>query len=154
MSDLNWNSIKLIRQSKPMKECSNNRSAIQQAIQDIGSMDREYNIRYDLDESLKLIGREVIAIGSITEVMTTGREVFKGAIMNSAYEIIMAHNHPFGRLEPSEADYGAHDKIKAIGDIVGIPLVDSLIVNDKEGISIPKHRREKDGNAFWRWLTR
>jgi len=153
MSDLNWNSIKLIRQSKPMKECSNNRSAIQQAIKDIGSMDREYNIRYDLDEGLRIIGREVIAIGSITEVMTTGREIFKGAIMNSAYKIIMAHNHPFGEIAPSKTDYEAHDKIKAIGDIVGIPLVDSLIVNEKEGISIPKYRKERD-NAFLRWLRR
>ena len=57
------------------------------------------------------------------------REVFADAITDRASGIILAHNHPEGGVEPSEADADVTRRIKQAGEIVGIHLLDHIIFN-------------------------
>ena len=54
-----------------------------------------------LDTKLKLIGLNTVSIGTLNQSIVTGREVFKPAILSSAFGILVAHNHPSGSVLPS-----------------------------------------------------
>ena len=90
--------------------------------------DREYLWRIDLDARSRAIDIEVVSIGTLSASLIHPREVWKGAILANAAGIIVAHCHPSGDCSPSEEDRAATRRLKAAGDLVGIPLLDHVIV--------------------------
>ena len=91
-----------------------------------------------LDVKSKLIKAETVAIGSISEVGITPREVFKKPVENSAANIILAHNHPSGDSTPSEADIDFTGKVAFVGKVLGISVVDHIVVTDSDWRSMRK----------------
>ena len=81
-----------------------------------------------LDSRLNLIGREVISIGSMTEVVLHPRELFKPAIQRGAHSLIIAHNHPSGDLTPSPADCEMTQRLILAGSVLEIEIKDHLII--------------------------
>ncbi|HUB93775.1 MAG TPA: DNA repair protein RadC [Verrucomicrobiae bacterium] len=76
----------------------------------------------------QVIHDEVISIGSLTSNIVHPREVFQPAVEYGAVAVIIAHNHPSGSLEPSEADQEATRQLIAAGKILGIELLDHIII--------------------------
>lgn len=74
----------------------------------------------------------VVSIGLIDRSPVHPREVFAEAVAERASGIIVAHNHPAGGVEPSEADLTITRQLKAAGAIVGIDLLDHIIFNRSE----------------------
>ena len=58
----------------------------------------------------------------------TSREVFGPALRHNAARVIVAHNHPRGESEPSDADLIITDRPREAGKLLGIDLVDHVIV--------------------------
>jgi DNA repair protein RadC len=58
-------------------------------------------------------------------------EVYSVPLKERATAIIVAHNHPSGRLEPSVEDCEVTDRIKRSGKLLGIPLLDHIIFSDE-----------------------
>lgn len=58
------------------------------------SSSREHFILIKLNARSKLIGTDVISVGTLTASLVHPREVFRPAIMSNAARIIVAHNHP------------------------------------------------------------
>jgi DNA repair protein RadC len=58
------------------------------------------------------------------------REVFRGAIVATCANIILAHNHPSGNLEPSREDISITKKLVEAGKIVDISVLDHIIFGD------------------------
>jgi len=58
------------------------------------------------------------------------REVFRGAIVATCANIILAHNHPSGNLEPSREDISITQKLVEAGKIVDISVLDHIIFGD------------------------
>lgn len=56
------------------------------------------------------------------------REVFADAIADRAASIIVAHNHPSGGLEASQADREVTNRLRQAGELLGISLVDHIII--------------------------
>ena len=56
------------------------------------------------------------------------REVFVRAIELRAASIIVAHNHPSGNLSPSSEDDKLTNRLHEAGEVIGIPVIDSLIL--------------------------
>ncbi len=83
-----------------------------------------------LDSKNSLIGTHVITIGIANETLVHPREVFKEAIRQSATNIIVAHNHPSGNLEPSPEDFMLTEKLLQSASIIGIPILDHLIIGN------------------------
>ena len=81
-----------------------------------------------LSSRLTLIDAVTVAMGSISTAFVHPREVFRDAIRASASSIILAHNHPSGDPSPSENDHDLTEKIATVGQIIGIPLVDHIVV--------------------------
>ena len=81
-----------------------------------------------LDNKKKYISKKLLFIGSINYSVVHPREIFKEAYLCSASFIICLHNHPSGDSSPSKEDDNITRKIKEIGLIHGIPLIDHIII--------------------------
>lgn len=78
---------------------------------------------------------EVISIGTLSASIVHPREVYNRAIKKSAASIILVHNHPSGNPEPSREDRQITSRLKEVGEVVGIKVLDHLIVTDEHYFS-------------------
>ena len=89
---------------------------------------KEHFISIWLSASNKIIGFEVVSIGTLSSTLVHAPEVFRGAVISGASSIILAHNHPSGSLEPSQEDIRTTKKMAEAGKILDIPVFDHLII--------------------------
>jgi DNA repair protein RadC len=97
---------------------------------------QEYFVCLTLDGANRLIAKRIITIGTLTASLVHPREVFAEAITDRAASIIVAHNHPSGNLEPSQADTQITERLKIAGELLGISLVDHIVVTSRGSASI------------------
>jgi DNA repair protein RadC len=81
-----------------------------------------------LDTRLCLVHVVRIAVGSLTQVAVTPREVFKYPLEHNATGLILCHNHPSGDVQPSRQDILFTKAMAAAAFTLGIHLFDHLIV--------------------------
>lgn len=81
-----------------------------------------------LDTKLRLLSFEILFQGTLNEATVYPREIVKRGLALNAASIILAHNHPSGNPEPSEADKASTRQIQLALDLVGIKLVDHIII--------------------------
>lgn len=96
---------------------------------DIRDKKQEYFVVMTLDGANRLIAKRIITIGTLTSSLVHPREVFADAITDRAASIIVAHNHPSGNLEASQADKDITKRLKEAGKILGISVLDHVIVS-------------------------
>lgn len=97
-------------------------------VKDMGHLRKEQLRGLYLNSRYQLIHDEVISVGSLTANIVHPREVFQPAIEQGAIAIILAHNHPSGRLAPTLADSSITDQLIRAGKLLGIDVIDHLIV--------------------------
>ena len=98
--------------------------------------DREKLYVILLDARKKVIGVNLVSIGTIDKVMLHPREIFKPAILLGASAFIMVHNQPSGDVTPSEEDISITGRIIECGNILDIPLMDHIIYCEGKYYSI------------------
>lgn len=94
--------------------------------------DKEAVIVLALNVRNRLIGFNLVSLGSVSCSLVNPREVFRPAIALAASSIVLMHNHPSGDPCPSPADSKATRVLKAAGRIVEIELADHVIVGRRE----------------------
>lgn len=102
----------------------------------IRNQKQEHLILISLDARAKVIGNDIIYVGSVDEITIHPREIFNIAIKKLATNIIIVHNHPSGDVRPSPADIEATKRILEISKIIGIKLIDHIIVSSNLYYSI------------------
>lgn len=85
-----------------------------------------------LNRNNKVLGIYNCSKGGVSGTIVDAKLVFVVAIKCSASSIIVAHNHPSGNLNPSQADIRLTKKLKEAGDFLDIKVLDHLIIS-KEG---------------------
>ena len=91
---------------------------------------QEHFVVLALDCKSHPIGAPIIStIGTLRNCFVHPRETFREAISRSANSIATAHNHPSGDLVPSDMDYSIWDRLDEVGEIIGIPCVDHLVLS-------------------------
>jgi len=90
-----------------------------------------------LDTKLRLIRMDEIALGTINECIAHPREIFRPAIVHSAYAIVLVHNHPSGDPEPSHADRRLTSTLREAASLLQIQLMDHVILGSAEGGRLP-----------------
>ena len=70
-----------------------------------------------------------VTTGLLNKTLTHPREVFSDAVQRRAGAVIVAHNHPSGRLIPSEDDKKITETLRKAGDLLGIRLLDHIVFN-------------------------
>ena len=93
---------------------------------------QEYFLTITLDGASHIIETRTVFIGTLNQSLVHPREVFADAIADRAAGIIIAHNHPSGTLEPSQADMQITRRLKEVAKLVGIELLDHVILT-REG---------------------
>lgn len=89
-----------------------------------------------LDTKLQPIDRHKITIGTLDASLVHPREVFRQAIRDAASAILLVHNHPSGDPKPSAEDRAVTDRLKKVGEVVGINVIDHIIVAAQRCVSI------------------
>lgn len=107
---------------------------------ELQGQDREHFQILMLNQKKELLGIETVSIGTVSSSPVHPREVFKQAIRRSASSVILAHNHPSGHCEPSEQDRLVTKRLKEVGVIVGIEVIDHLIIGGNEYYSFLEHQ--------------
>jgi DNA repair protein RadC len=107
-----------------------------QYLRDMGISQKEQLRGLYLNSRYQVIHDEVISIGSLTSNVVHPREVFRPALERGAVAVILAHNHPSGRLEPTLADIQITEQLLSAGDLLGIELLDHLIITATKHVSI------------------
>ena len=83
-----------------------------------------------LDIKHRMLGTQLISMGTATETIAHPRDIFKAAIRHGAVRVIVAHNHPSGSLEPSREDIALTQQLLSGGRVLGIPVLDHLILGN------------------------
>lgn len=96
----------------------------------IANQDRENFIAVLLNTKNEVIEAPTISIGTLQASLVHPREVFKPAIRASAASVILAHNHPSGKVEPSREDCEVTQRLVEASRIVGIEVLDHVIVGN------------------------
>ena len=105
----------------------------------LAGQQREHFYSLMLDSKHRILREELVAVGSLSESVVHPREVFKGAIAESAAAVIFVHNHPSGNPEPSTQDRRLTERLCQAGELVGIRVLDHLIVGADGYYSFAEH---------------
>jgi len=89
-----------------------------------------------LDKRHRLIQFEELFRGTIDGASVHPREIVKLALQRNAAAVIVAHNHPSGVAEPSQADELITQRVKEALGLVDIRLLDHIIVGDGVSVSL------------------
>lgn len=89
-----------------------------------------------LDTSHAVIAFEVMFEGTLSQTSVYPREVVRRALALNAGAVILAHNHPSGRPEPSRADEHLTSTLKAALGMVDVRVLDHMIVGRLQVVSM------------------
>ena len=89
-----------------------------------------------LDNRHRVLRFDEMFRGTIDGTSVYPREVVKEALAINAAAVILAHNHPSGVAEPSQADERITRRLKSALKLVDIRLLDHLIIGDGESTSM------------------
>jgi DNA repair protein RadC len=88
-----------------------------------------------LDNRHRLICFEELFRGTVNGASVHPREIAKHALRHNAAAVIIAHNHPSGVAEPSQADRAITGRIREAMALIDVRLMDHFVVGDGEVIS-------------------
>ncbi len=101
----------------------------------LGSLKKEEFHVLLLDAKNRKIKDVRISEGSLTSSLVHPREVFNPIIRESAAAVVLVHNHPSGDPTPSQEDLHITRRLRDVGDIMGIRVLDHLIIGRGKYVS-------------------
>ena len=101
---------------------------IAEKCRDFKKADKEHFCVFYLDTQNKIVGREIVSVGTLNSSIIHPRECFRSAIIKNSAAVIFAHNHPSGSLEPSMEDIAVNKRLVDAGKLIGIEVLDHVIV--------------------------
>jgi DNA repair protein RadC len=114
--------------------------AVKQYLQlQIGNKQYESFVVLFLDVKNRLITTQELSRGSLSHASVYPREVVKSALAQNAASVILAHNHPSGSPEPSQADLSLTQTLKSALALVDIRVLDHFIVANNAVHSFAEH---------------
>jgi DNA repair protein RadC len=81
-----------------------------------------------LDTRYRLLRIQEVSLGSVNESIAHPREVFRPALITSAYAVIVVHNHPSGDPSPSQSDHSLTRRLAEAAELLQIKLLDHIII--------------------------
>ncbi len=90
----------------------------------------EYREHFDvlmMDNRNRLIGHHRVSTGSLSASVVHPRECFNPVIRESAAGVIFSHNHPSGDPLPSREDVDITQRLRQVGEVMGIRVHDHVV---------------------------
>ncbi|MDA8426038.1 MAG: DNA repair protein RadC [Treponema sp.] len=92
-----------------------------------------------LNGAHELIAARIVSVGLVNRTVVHPREVFADPLTDRACAVVVAHNHPSGRLEPSPEDREITQRLKSAADTLGLALLDHIIFTREAFFSFVEH---------------
>ena len=89
-----------------------------------------------LDSQHRVIQYEELFQGTIDGTSVHPREVVRAALRHNAAAVILAHNHPSGVAEPSQADVRITERLRQALGLIDVRVLDHLVGGDQEVVSL------------------
>ena len=89
-----------------------------------------------LDSQNRFIAIETMAVGTVTQTNIYPREIVRAALAHGACSVVLAHNHPSGKVQPSRADMELTATLKAALALVDVRVLDHVIVAPNGALSM------------------
>lgn len=103
---------------------------------ELGSKKKEHFRILSLNSRNRLININNVSIGILNASLAHPREIFSSAIKDSAFSIILVHNHPSGETKPSKEDIKITQKLIKAGKILDIKIIDHIIITSDSFASL------------------
>jgi len=100
---------------------------------------QEYFLCLSLNGAHEVIAVRVVSMGLVNRTIVHPREVFADPLTDRAASVVVAHNHPSGRVEPSTEDRDITERLKEAGNTLGIQVLDHIIFSAKGYYSFLEH---------------
>ncbi len=121
---------------------------VYRVFENLRESDRERFYSLHLDSGNTVIGAELVSQGSLNKTPVHPREVFKSAILSSARSLIFVHSHPCGNSSPSKEDWHITERLKEVGDLLGITVLDHIIIGIDDYYSFTEgFEKDRKGGA-------
>lgn len=127
------------RHTAPTITIHNSTSAADALRPFFAGLDREQFLVCALDAKHAIIGVNIVSIGSLTLSIVHPREVMKPLILLNAGAWIGVHNHPSGDPTPSAEDRELTKRLREVGELLGIKLLDHIILGEARTYSFADH---------------
>lgn len=101
----------------------------------LGRAEREIFCVIFLDNQNRLIAADDLFMGTIDGASVYPREVLKAALKYNAAAVLLAHNHPSGVVEPSQADQRITHRLQAALEFIDVRVLDHFVVSGTESTS-------------------
>lgn len=88
-----------------------------------------------LDSKNRLIREVQVSEGSLNASIVHPREVFGPVVRESAAAVLFVHNHPSGDPTPSREDLEITSRLKQVGDLMGVRVLDHIVVGNGSYVS-------------------
>lgn len=93
---------------------------------------REHFITAYVNKNLELIAIKNHFSGTVDETAVYPREIIRDALlMPNCTGLVLCHNHPSGKLQPSPEDLKVTQKIKDAAGLFGLRVLDHIILDDR-----------------------
>lgn len=94
----------------------------------LGKKRQEHFYCIYVDHQKRFLKEVLLFVGTLNHSLVHPREIFKEAYLTEASGIICIHNHPSGVVEPSKEDIILTNRLKEIGLLLGVPILDHIII--------------------------
>jgi len=98
-------------------------------------LDREVFAVVILDTKHRMVGYHEVSVGTVNASMVHPREVFKAIILANASAFVIMHNHPSGDPTPSKEDIEITRRLRELGDLLGVRVLDHIVFGDGKYVS-------------------
>ncbi len=88
-----------------------------------------------LDNKHRKLSDLVVSVGSLTSSIVHPRDVYARVIREPAAAVIFVHNHPSGDPTPSREDLEITRRLREVGDLVGVRVLDHLVIGHGRYVS-------------------
>jgi len=105
-------------------------------MQPLAEADRESFWALHLDIRHRIVDIDRVSVGNMTSVEVRPAEVFRGALLTGAQDLIFVHNHPSGDPAPSPQDRLLTARLKNAGDLLGIGVIDHVVIGSEGCVSM------------------
>jgi len=102
----------------------------------VAGLQQEVFLAVGVDIRSGLLDVVEVARGTVNGVEVHPREVFRPLIRMAAAGAVLVHNHPSGDPTPSHEDVELTRRMRAVGEVLGIPVIDHVVVSERSFRSI------------------
>ncbi|GMQ90637.1 MAG: DNA repair protein RadC [Gammaproteobacteria bacterium] len=101
----------------------------------LGDREQEVFCCVFLDNRHRVLAFEELFYGTINGTVVYSREIVKRALWHNAAAVILAHNHPSGVAEPSQADEVLTARLKEALALIDVRVLDHVVIGDRQTVS-------------------